>query len=210
MKTLAITGGTGGLGTEVVRRLSRDYRCMLLTRKANGPNQIEADLTSEESVQRAFAELDAKVGAIYGLVHMAGGWAGGKVADTSLAQWRAMFSLNLDGAFLAARESLRRMERPGRIIMVSSIATMNVAGGAAAYTAAKAGINVLVQSLAEEHRIEGITANALLPDGLATPAMRAQGGDRKLVPLERVAATIEVLLAPAAAAITGTLIPIHP
>lgn len=198
MRTLAITGGTGGLGTEVVRRLSLDYHCIVL-------GHAQVDLTSEESVHNAFANI----GEIYGLVHLVGGWAGGKTRDTSLETWSKMLALNTTAAFLAVRGALPHITNPGRIVTVSSIASLNVKGGSAAYTVAKSALNALVQVIAAEERANGITANAVLPDSLATPAMLKSTDAAKLVPLERVAETIAFLLSDAAAGTSGTLIPIR-
>ena len=199
MKHVVITGGTGGLGTEVVRRLSIEYRCTVL-------GHAQADLTDEASVRRAFSEL----GEIYALVHLVGGWAPGTVEDTTAEEWSRMLSLNATTAFLAARAALPSMSRPGRIVAVSSIATLNPEPGSAAYVVAKSALNALVQVLAEEQRANGITVNAVLPASMATPAMLRSGGDAsKLVPLERVSATIAFLLSEDAAGITGARIAIR-
>lgn len=202
MRTLAITGGTGGLGTEVVRRLSLDYRCIVL-------GHAQVDLTSEESVRNAFANIGEDVGQIYGLIHLVGGWTSGNLRETSLETWSKMLALNTTAAFLAARGALPHLTNPGRIVAISSIASQNLEGGSAAYTVAKSALNALVQVLAAEERANGITANAILPDSLATPAMLKTTDASKLVPLERVAETIAFLLSDAAAGTSGTLIPIR-
>ena len=198
MRRLAITGGTGGLGTEVVRRLSLDYDCIVL-------RHAQVDLTREDSVQEAFDDI----GEIYGLVHLAGGWSRGTLRETSLDDWSQMLALNTTAAFLAARAALAHMTRPGRIVVISSLATLHIAGGNAAYIVAKSALNALVQVLAAEERANGITANAVLPDSLATPAMLESTDAAKLVPLERVSETIAFLLSDAAAGTSGTLIPIR-
>jgi NAD(P)-dependent dehydrogenase (short-subunit alcohol dehydrogenase family) len=182
----------------VVERLSRDYDCIVL-----GHEQI--DVTNEESVRRAFDEL----GEHYALVHLVGGWTGGATEKTSLETWSRMLTLNLTAAFLTIRESLAHLTRPGRIVAVSSIATLSPSAGSAAYTVAKSGLNALIQTVAAEQRGTGITANAVLPDAMATPAMLKSGDASALVPLEQVAETIAFLLSNEAAGITGTLIPIR-
>jgi NAD(P)-dependent dehydrogenase (short-subunit alcohol dehydrogenase family) len=200
MRSLVITGGTGGLGTEVVRRLSSDYRCLVLSHD-------DVDLTDETSVRNAFE----KTGEIYGLVHLVGGWAGGTVRDTSVETWSNMLAVNATTSFLAMRVALSHITNPGRIIAISSIATLSPAGGNAAYTIAKSALNVLVQVLAAEERENGITVNAILPDSMATPAMLRDGADpAKLVPLPRVAETIAFLLSDTAQGTTGLLLPIRP
>ena len=199
MRSLVITGGTGGLGTDVVQRLTRDYRCIVL-------GHAQVDLTSEQSVARAFDEA----GEIYGLVHLVGGFASGSVRETSMETWTKMLALNTTAAFLAARGALMHMTSPGRIVMISSIATLKLSAGSAAYTVAKSALNTLVQVLAAEERANGITVNAILPDAMATPAMLKETKDAsKLVPLARVSETIAFLLSDAAAGTSGTLIPIR-
>lgn len=200
MRSLVITGGTGGLGTEVVRRLSSDYRCLVLTHD-------DVDLTDETSVRNAFD----KTGEIYGLVHLVGGWAGGTVRETSIDTWSNMLAVNTTTSFLAMRAALPHITSPGRIVAVSSIATLRPSAGSAAYTVAKSALNALVQVLAAEERKNRITVNAVLPDGMATPAMLRGGADAsKLVPLDRVAETIAFLLSDAAQGTSGVLLPIQP
>jgi NAD(P)-dependent dehydrogenase (short-subunit alcohol dehydrogenase family) len=204
MKTLLVTGGTGGLGTVVVERLSHDYECVLLQRP-------EADLTNATSVRDAIARAVDRFGAPYGLVHMAGGYAGGSVSDTTNETWEHMLGLNLTSSFYVIRETLARMRRdaPGRIIAISSEATAAKLASAAAYTIAKTGLNTLIELTAAELRDTQITANALVPGTLDTPASRTAMPDAKRVPLDRVAETIAFLLSDAAASITGALIPLH-
>jgi NAD(P)-dependent dehydrogenase (short-subunit alcohol dehydrogenase family) len=195
MKTLVITGGTGGLGTFIVERLRRNYECVLL-------NRPEVDLLDATSVLAALA----KVRHPYGLVHMAGGWEGGVVSETSEETWSKMIGLNLTSSFHAIRETLARMNReePGRIVAISSISSITKDAKSAAYTISKSALNTLIEVTAAELRGTQITVNALLPNTLATPANNGEG-----VPLERVADTIEFLLSDAGARVTGALIPLR-
>ena len=200
MKTLIVTGGTGGLGTTVVERLSREYQCVLL-------RQAEVDLSNEQSIRDALADHTP-----YGLVHMAGGYAGGTVSETSSDQWQRMIGLNLTSSFLVIRETLARMRRdaPGRIVAISSEATLTKFAGAAAYTISKTGLNTLIEMTAAELAGTPITANALLPGTLDTAASRAAMPEVRRVPLDRVADAIAFLLSDAAASISGALIPLRP
>jgi NAD(P)-dependent dehydrogenase (short-subunit alcohol dehydrogenase family) len=187
MRRLLITGGTGALGTVVVERLKRDYDCVLLTR-------AQADLADGGAVTRA---ID---GTFHGLVHLAGGWAGGKVTETSDDTWNGMLTMNVTAAFHVIRAILPRLEANGRIIAISSIASIEHPPDSAAYVISKAALNALVQVVARDARSRGITANALLPTTLGT----APGQ----VPHARVAEAIVWLLGDAAANVTGALIPL--
>jgi NAD(P)-dependent dehydrogenase (short-subunit alcohol dehydrogenase family) len=204
MKTLIVTGGSGGLGTAAVARLEREYRCVLLRRP-------ETDVLDEASVREALARAFEAFGAPYGLVHMVGGYEGGKVSETSTETWQRMIGLNLTSAFLVVRETLSRMQRdaPGRIIAVSSEATLTKFAGAAAYTIAKTGLNTLIEMTAGELKGTRITANALLPSTLDTAASREEMPKAKRVPLDDVAESIAFLLSDAAASISGGLIPLR-
>ena len=191
MKTLLVTGGTGGLGTFLVERLSRDYRCVLLTREdvADPQKAIE------------------KAGSFYGLVHLAGGFALGAVSETTAATWAQMIDSNVTAAFNVIHEVLRKIEHPGRIVAISSIVSIEKMKGAAAYVVSKSALNALIEVTAKEVAGTGITANALLPDTLDTPAN--QQAKMRRVPLERVADSIAFLLSDAASNINGALIPLR-
>ena len=191
MKTVIVTGGTGGLGTVVVERLARDYDCVLLGRD---------DFATDETLRAAVA----KNGAPYGLVHMAGGYAGGTSPET----WDQMISLNLTLAVRAIRATLAAMRRdqPGRIVAISSEATITKSAGAAAYVVSKTALNALIEMTAAELAGTPITANALLPGTLDTPASRKAMPDAPRVPLERVAETIAFLLSEGAGSVNGALI----
>lgn len=193
MKTLLITGGTGGLGTFVVDRLSRDYRCILLTR---------------EDVADPAPAID-RVGSFYGVVHLVGGFAAGTVNETKPETWHQMMESNVSAAFIVVREALRKIERPGRIVAISSIASIQKPKSAAAYVVSKSALNTLIEVTAAEVASSGITANALLPDTLDTPASRESMPNARRVPLDRVAEAIAFLLSDTAANINGALIPLR-
>ena len=223
-RALIVTGATGGLGTEVVRSLVRDYRCIALYHSKDGFDELRealgggdnleglpADLSIESNVREAIRKAAAG-GPIYGLVHLAGGYASGSVSETTTETWSKMIGLNLTSAFLAIRETLAVMDRtkPGRIIAISSEAARTRAGGSAAYTVSKSGLSLLVELLAEELNGTPITANAIEPASLDTPAMRKSMDRSKLVPLSRVVDTISFLLSDAGASVSGARVPLRP
>lgn len=199
MRKLLITGSTGGLGTEVIKHLRDDYDVVPLTRE-------QADLRDSASVRAAVQSI----GSVYGLVHLAGGFLPGSLAETSDETWVKMLDLNLTAAFFTIRETLAVMDRgaPGRILVISSDAARARAAGSLAYTVSKSALNTLIEVLAKELKGTRITANALMPTSLDTPAMRAEMPREQLVPLDRVAATIRFLLGDSGASIHGALIPL--
>lgn len=219
MRTVIVTGATGGLGTELLPQLMDAYDCVALYRSeasfaalrdsvSGALRGVRADLSDSESIRKALRS----VGAPYALVHLAGGYAPGSIADTTDDTWSQMVSLNLTGAFVMIRETLAVMDRTsaGRIVVIGSEASLTKATGNLAYTVSKSGLNVLVEQAARELRETRITVNALLPSALDTAAMREVMPREKLVPAASVGAAIAFLLSDAASTITGALIPLSP
>jgi NAD(P)-dependent dehydrogenase (short-subunit alcohol dehydrogenase family) len=200
MKTLLITGGTGGLGHAVVARLARDYRCAVLYRSAASWERLLKSVPAAAGI----ASIDElpRFAPVYGLVHLAGGFDAG----SSVGQFRSMFETNLLSAVSAVSAVEPHLADGGRIVAISSAATATHPSGLAAYTASKAALNAYISTLAHELADRRITANALLPTALATPAMRANAADDQLVPLERVADWIAFLLSDSGAGVSGQLI----
>lgn len=182
MKTLVITGGTGALGSVVVPRLEREYRCVLL-RRGDDPDKV--------------------IGAaapVFGLVNLAGGFAASPVAESDEAAWTSMIESNLMTFVTAARAAIPHLERGGRIVAISSHATIGKPPGLAPYVVSKSALNAAIEVLAKELKKNGVSVNALLPDTL-----KSGGADG--VPLENVAEAIAFLLSAEARNITGALIP---
>lgn len=109
------------------------------------------------------------------------------IIDMGIGNWNDVISVNLTGAFLAARAQIPaiRTRGQGSIVFTSSFVGFSNGGmpGMAAYAASKAGLIGLVQSLASDHAAEGIRVNALLPGGTVTPA----GGEGNPAALEFIA-----------------------
>lgn len=181
MKTLVVTGGTGGLGSAVVPRLGRDYRCVLLERDGSSPEELTS---------------------VFGVVSLAGAFATGASAD----DMTKMLDANLLSFTRALATAMPHLEDGGRIVAISSAATLTQPPSLAAYTASKSALNAFILTLAHELAPRRITANALLPTALATPPMLASMPAEKLVPLDRVAEWIAFLLSDHGSGVTGQLI----
>ena len=182
MKTLVITGGTGALGSVVVPRLEREYRCVLL-RRDDDPKKVIAAAAP-----------------VYGLVHLAGGFAAGSVVESDDGQWSSMIAANLLSFVAAARAAIPHLERGGRIVAISARASIAKPAGLSAYVASKSALNATIEVLAKELKESGIAVNALLPDTLQSRGLQG-------VPMENVAEAIAFLLSDEARNISGALIP---
>jgi NAD(P)-dependent dehydrogenase (short-subunit alcohol dehydrogenase family) len=222
-----VTGGTGALGQAVTLRLLADGAVVAVPYAVEAERERLAarlpagdrdrlvtepvDVTDLGAMTAFTGRLLAARGRIDGLVAGVGGFAGGALAETDLATWRRMLDLNLTSVFAAARAVVAPMlaARYGRIVVVASRAVVPPQGGFIAYTVAKAGAIALVQALAQEARAAGVTVNAVLPSTMDTPANRAAMPDSDRagwVPVEAVADAIALLLRPASAHVTGTLL----
>ena len=136
--------------------------------------------------------------------------AGTFTMGSSPDDWSRMLDAHLLSAVRTITALTPRLADGGRIVAISSQATLTKPAGLAAYVASKSALNAYIAVLANELRPRGITANAIAPSALATPAMLKTMAPDLLVPLERVGATIEFLLSDGAASITGQVIELMP
>lgn len=143
-------------------------------RKAGGEAiAVQAEVNNEDSVEKAFAAVEAQWGAADVLVNSAGlNMSGVTVRDMTLAQWQRLIDTDLTGAFLTSRRFLTgRGEAKGdaAILHISSIHAYAVRAGGADYCAAKGGLSNLVETLAIEEAPRGIRVNAIEPGMILTP-----------------------------------------
>ncbi|MBW3622812.1 MAG: SDR family NAD(P)-dependent oxidoreductase [Armatimonadetes bacterium] len=222
---IVITGGTGGLGTTVVQAfLEAGAVCHVPTsRPPLRPRPRherlrlvpDVDLTDEAAVITFYEDLPD----LWASIHLAGGFAMGPITETTLADFQAQFELNAVTCFLCCREAVRVMREKsaggapgGRIVNVASRPALAPTGGMIAYSASKAAVASITQSLAEEVKGEGILVNAVVPSIIDTPANRAAIPDANhdLWPKpEQIAETILFLASPGNALTSGALVPVY-
>jgi NAD(P)-dependent dehydrogenase (short-subunit alcohol dehydrogenase family) len=221
---VVVTGAAGGLGPTVVEALlAAGATCHLPLRgQGDGPRQDArqggqivsvpgVDLTDEPAVRAFYASRPP----LWASVHLAGGFRSAPILETTLADLHTQLEQNLTTAFLCCREAARNMRaggRGGRIANVSSRAAAVPAGGAIAYTVAKAGVAALTEALADELRGDGILVNAVVPSIIDTPANRAAmpGADQARWPKPaEIAAALAWLISPANAVTSGALVPVY-
>ncbi len=240
-KVVLITGGSRGIGGAAARAAGRaGYRVVInYTKRSEDADQvvrdikqgggeavaIQADVANEADIQRLFAEIDKRYGRLDGLVNNAGiVGRSSKFVDMATADLHRVFAVNVFGAFLCAREAVRRMStahggRGGAIVNISSgAATLGSPGEFVHYAASKGAINTMTLGLAKELAREGIRVNAIEP-GMIDTEMQTASGDlgrmARIVPTvpmaragtaDEVAAPILFLLSDAASYMTGAIL----
>ena len=135
---------------------------------------IQADATSEASVEAALAAAEATLGPVDVMATVIGLGVWDQVVDMSLDKFNQSILLNLTSFFLPARavaRSLLKNKKPGAIACVSSVSGLTSAPNHAGYGAAKAGMINLVRTMADEWGPYGIRVNAAMPGSAATPRL---------------------------------------
>lgn len=226
-KVVVTTGGTGGIGSAVTTaflqagakvfvtyRNEQEFEALKASVNAHAAlTGIKTNVLDEASVQ-AMVEQAARFGRIEVLVNLVGGYLGGvPITEMSLEQWNKIIDLNLKSAFLCSKHVLPGMmqQNAGRIINVGSKGGLQGGEGISAYGASKAGLINFTQSLAAEGKRYNITANAVIPGVIDTPANRQampQANFDEWVKPEALAQTILFLASDEAQAITGATIPV--
>lgn len=188
-QTAIVTGGASGIGLSIARRLhtggafvaildfvSKGFPS-LQAEFGKGGMCVEVDVTREESVKAAVAEVVRKSGRIDVLVNSAGitGRTNLKSHEVDLQDFQTVFRVNVDGLFLMAKHVLPAMlkQNYGRILHIASISGKEGNAGMLAYSASKAAVIGMTKVQGKEYADTGITINALAPAVIRTPMVAA-------------------------------------
>ena len=221
-RSTVVTGGTGALGTAVVRRLiaagasvhvpvyDAEELAAFPYRDHDAVTLHEGlDLSIEADVTRFFGATPS----LYASIHTAGGFAMGPITSTSLDVWDHLMRRNATTCFLSCREAAKAMAgREGRMVNVAARPVLVPTGQMTAYAASKAAVAALTLSLAEELAESSIWVNAIVPSIIDTPANRAAmpGVDHDAWPKpEDIAETIAFLASPQNTVTRGALVPVY-
>ncbi|AIF47687.1 acetoacetyl-CoA reductase [Dyella japonica] len=234
-----VTGGIGGLGTEICRQLAQAGRQVIAvdlagreerlrsfqqeTADLNGAVRFEhADVSQFDSCAELIGRIEQEHGGVDILVN-----AAGITRDTSLRkmtpqQWHELMRVNLDGVFNMCRNVVEGMSTRGfgRIVNLSSVNGQTGQFGQTNYSAAKAGVHGFGMALARETARKGITVNTVSPGYCDTPLVAAVPQDIREqiiadIPVGRlgspgdIARAVAFLTADDAGYITGANLPVN-
>jgi acetoacetyl-CoA reductase len=191
-KIALVTGGVGGIGTAVCKRLAEDGHFVVANYAIPGTEerwsqQMAAaglagasalafgDVTDFDAMERMARKIEADHGPVAILVNCAGITRDSTFRKMTPEQWRAVISTNLDSVFNVTRHVIDGMvERGwGRVVNISSVNAVRGQFGQTNYAAAKAGILGFTKSLAQEVVRKGVTVNAVSPGYVQTEMVMA-------------------------------------
>ena len=225
-----VTGGSRGIGAEIVRRLAADGAAVAFTYGSSAAEAdklaaeiaadggtsvaIQADSGDPEQVARAIDETVAQLGGLDILVNNAGVAYIGDVESLTMEQFDRLVAINVKGVFAAIQRAVPHLGNTGRIINIGSINADRVPGpGLSIYAMSKAAVAGLTRGLARDLGPRGITVNNIQPGPVATD-MNPEVGEfadslREVMALGRygqprdIASVVSYLAGPEASYVTG-------
>lgn len=220
-RSIIVTGGFGVLGQAVAEAFAAqgdkvariDFAAAPALAVTGAVDIGGVDLTDAHKTKAALDQVVAAHGAIDVLVNVAGGFAWETLEGGSIDTWAKMQAMNLMSNATITKLALPHLiaASEARIINIGAGAALKAGMGMGAYAASKSGVHRLTEALAEELAGQGVTVNAILPSIIDTPTNRADMPDADFsqwVKPQAIAGVITFLASPAAAPITGALIPV--
>ena len=240
-----ITGASSGIGEAIAQAYANAGAAVVVNHHGQGEQAkavvdailanegravaVSADVSRPAEIERLFDAATEHFGGVDIVVANAGRQSDGAFTELTLEDWRAVMDLDLTGAFLLAQEAVRRFRRQGldpkrskalgKVLFVGSVHQRIPWAGHANYAAAKGGVKMLMESMAQELSIEKIRVNAIAPGAIRTHINKAAWGSpaalRKLLKLipygrigeaEEVAAAAAWLVSDAADYVVGTTV----
>ena len=229
-RVAVLTGGTGGLGTALSKRLAvKGHRLAVTYVRPEESTAFEAaldldedqlllrrvDASSPEEMSAFLDETQNRFGSIDIVCSLVGVWAGGRdVEETSDVRWERMLDVNLYSAFNTLRSAIPhlRLSEGGRVVLVGSRAALDTPAGQAAFNVAKAGVIALAKSASVELDDTNITVNVVAPSVIDTPATREALPFADYVGWptpDEIAKVIEFLVSVESEVVSGGVIPVY-
>jgi acetoacetyl-CoA reductase len=238
-RVAVVTGGIGGLGTEICRQLARAGCRVIATDLAARSERVAAfrteiagfddtiafepvDVSDFESCRQMIQKIEQQHGSVDILVNAAGITRDTSLRKMSPQQWHELMHVNLDGVFNMCRNVIEGMTTRGfgRIVNISSVNGQTGQFGQTNYSAAKAGVHGFSMALARESARKGITVNTVSPGYCDTPMVAAVSAEIREqivagIPVGRlgspadIARAVSFLTADDAGYITGANLPVN-
>jgi NAD(P)-dependent dehydrogenase (short-subunit alcohol dehydrogenase family) len=236
-KVALVTGGGSGIGEAVAISLANEGAHVAvadmnlagaekvvaeITKNGGKATAYTMDVSDDAVVGTVLAQIEKDLGGLHIAVNNAG--IGGDLAPTgeqTVAGWRKVLGVNLDGVFYCMRHEIPLMKKSGSGSIVNIASILGAVGfaGSSGYVAAKHGVIGLTQTAAIEYATEGIRVNAVGPGFINTPLLKALPADalagiaalhpvNRLGTSEEVAAIVLFLASPAASFVTGGYYPV--
>ena len=202
-RTVFITGGNRGIGYSIAQEyLALGHRVAVSARKGQGPKgslTVIADVTDPESLDRAIAEVEEKLGPIEILVANAGITKDTLLMRMSDEEFESVIDTNLNGVFRVIKRASKSMIKAkfGRIVLIGSVVGLLGSAGQVNYSASKAGLIGLTKSFAKELSSRNILVNCVAPGYIDTDMTAKISDEQKKalqssIPLGRTAQPHEI------------------
>ena len=225
-RVAVVTGASGALGSAVCAAFAEagatvaaadvvepDDEDALLDADREAIRFYQGDFTDEDGVAAVFERIVEDLGRIDHLCNIAGSWRGGSpIEETDVGTFEFLFDVNLKTMFLASKHALPHLqETGGTIVSVSARSSLEGGEGDGPYRAAKAGVRLLTETIAEENR-GTVRANAIMPSVIDTPANREMMPDsdhEKWVDPAEIARVVLFLGSEGATPTSGAAVPVY-
>lgn len=224
-KRALVTGAAGGIGRSTVELLAAEGAAVVGVDLRAAADVLSCDVGDAESVKAAVAAAAEQLGGLDVLVNVAGIDQFRRFADLDVATWERHLGVNLTGPMLMSHAALPHLrESRGNIVTIASIAGLRAQPYQAAYCASKAGVIMLMKSLALELAADGIRVNTVCPGGVETDLpmaaaaehadadldwsllMESSGARYGFMPPRDIADAVAYLASEAAASVTGAVL----
>ena len=224
-RIVLVTGGNRGIGRTIAEEfLAQGDKVAVTSRNGDAPEgalAVAADVTDTESLDRAYQEIEEKLGPVEVVVANAGITRDNLLMRMSDEDFGAVVDTNLTGAFRTVKRGITNMIRAkkGRIVLISSVSGLYGVPGQANYSSSKAGLVGFARSITRELGSRGITANVVAPGFIRTDMTdeldeKQQKEYLATIPAKRFAEAAEVakvvrwVSSDEAAYISGAVIPV--
>lgn len=224
-RSVLVTGANRGIGRAIAERfVAAGDRVATFHRSGDVPDGVlgvVADVRDTAAVEAGFTAVEEAHGPVEVLVANAGITRDGLLLRMSDEDFEEVLDVNLVGAFRVVRRASKSMIRlrRGRIVLISSVVGLYGSTGQVNYAASKSALVGMARSITRELGARGITANVVAPGFVDTDMTRALPDERRAAYLEaipagrfaepdEVAAAVEFLASPAAAYVSGAVVPV--